>query len=212
MLRDRQAKTIEGVEIGALGVPAEVGEAVGVLARGMRDNPLHVAVFGEDPERRLRGYHRLMGAAFAVKDFSHTLAARSEDGRIVGVCGMMPPGGCIPGPAEQLRVPPRLLAAGPRVASRTARWLAAWSRHDPDERHWHLGPVAVDAHLQGAGIGSKLMRVFCARMDAAREAAYLETDKAVNARFYERFGFRVVGEEKVLGVPNWFMVRPPKSR
>jgi len=51
------------------------------------------------------------------------------------------------------------------------------------------------------------MRVFCARMDAAGEAAYLETDKPANVRFYERFGFEVVGEQRVLGVPNWFMLR-----
>ena len=51
------------------------------------------------------------------------------------------------------------------------------------------------------------MQVFCARMDAAREDAYLETDKQINVRFYQRFGFEVVGEEDVLGVPNWFMRR-----
>jgi ribosomal protein S18 acetylase RimI-like enzyme len=44
-------------------------------------------------------------------------------------------------------------------------------------------------------------------MEAARDDAYLETDKPENVRFYERFGFEVVGEEEVLGVPNWFMLR-----
>jgi ribosomal protein S18 acetylase RimI-like enzyme len=57
------------------------------------------------------------------------------------------------------------------------------------------------------GIGSKLLRVFCARMDAAGEDAYLETDKAINVRLYERFGFEVVTEGEVLGIPNWFMLR-----
>jgi predicted N-acetyltransferase YhbS len=85
--------------------------------------------------------------------------------------------------------------------------MGAWKRHDPGERHWHLGPLAVDAHLQGEGVGSRMMRVFCAKMDAAGEDAYLETDKPINVRFYERFGFEVVGEEEVLGVPNWFMLR-----
>jgi ribosomal protein S18 acetylase RimI-like enzyme len=92
------------------------------------------------------------------------------------------------------------------------KWLGSWSKHDPDERHWHLGPVAVDTHLQGRGIGSKLMLAFCARMDAAGEVSYLETDKALNVRFYERFGFEVMGEEEVLGVPNWFMIRRPENR
>lgn len=70
----------------------------------------------------------------------------------------------------------------------------------------------MDAHLQGAGVGSKLMRVFAARMDAAGDAAYLETDKPENVRFYEKFGFQVTGEEEVLGVTNWFMLRRAEKR
>jgi ribosomal protein S18 acetylase RimI-like enzyme len=200
------ARNLEGPEIGSLN-PSEVDETLDVLARGMRDNPLHVAAFGDDPGRRYLKFRRLMAAAFSTRDLSHTLAARDTDGRIVGVCGMMPPGGCRPAPDDAARAVPALLRNGPRSAFRTARWLGLWSRHDPDAVHWHLGPVAVDAHLQGMGVGSKLMRVFGAKMDAAGDDAYLETDKPENAAFYERFGFEVVGEEKVIGVPNWFMLR-----
>ena len=56
-----------------------------------------------------------------------------------------------------------------------------------------------------------MMRVFCARMDAAGEDAYLETDKPINVRFYQRFGFEVVGEQQVLGVTNWFMLRQARK-
>jgi hypothetical protein len=38
----------------------EVVEAVAVLARGMRNHPLHVAAYGDDPERRLHCHARLM--------------------------------------------------------------------------------------------------------------------------------------------------------
>jgi ribosomal protein S18 acetylase RimI-like enzyme len=89
--------------------------------------------------------------------------------------------------------------------------LGAWAKHDPEVRHWHLGPIAVDARLQRRGIGSLLMEVFRAQMDAAGDEAHLETDKPVNVRFYERFGFEVVGEQDVLGVPNWFMRRAGKG-
>ena len=197
---------LDQLEIGAIGA-AEIEEVLDVVSRGMRDNPQHVAAFGEDPETRRRRFRRLMAAAFSVKDFSHTLVARREDGVIVGVCGMMPPGDCAPDLGQQLRLLPTLLSIGPRVAGRLMRWMGVWQRHDPGERHWHLGPLAVDAHLQGQGVGSRMMQVFCARMDAANETAYLETDKPVNVRFYERFGFEVVGEQEVLGVTNWFMLR-----
>ncbi len=56
------------------------------------------------------------------------------------------------------------------------------------------------------------MRVFSARMDAAGEDADLETDKPINVPFYEGFRFEVVGEQEVLGVPNWFMLRRAEKR
>jgi len=202
---------LDRLEIGAISA-AETEEVLDVVARGMRDNPQHVAAFGEDPETRRRLFRRLISAAFSTRDLSHTLVARREDGVIVGVCGMMPPGECAPDLGQQLRLLPTLLFLGPRVASRLMRWMGAWQRHDPKERHWHLGPLAVDVHLQGEGVGSRMMRVFCARMDAAGEDAYLETDKPINVRFYQRFGFEVVGEQDVLDVPNWFMLRRPARR
>jgi ribosomal protein S18 acetylase RimI-like enzyme len=205
-----QREWLDSLEIGALDA-SEFEEVMGVLARGMRDNPLHVAAFGEDPERRVQRFRGLMSAAFSVRDFSHTLVARREDGVIVGVCGMMPPGDCVPDFRQRLQLLPAVLHIGPRAAGRAMRWMGVWGKHDPEERHWHLGPLAVDAYAQGRGVGSRLMQVFCAQMDAAHEDAYLETDKPENVRFYERFGFEVVGEKDVLGVPNWFMQRSRKG-
>lgn len=202
---------LDQLEIGALNAD-EIEEVIDVVARGMSDNPVNVAAFGEDPETRRRLFRRLVSAGFSTRNLSHTLVARREDGVIVGVCGMMPPGECQPDPGQQLRLLPTLLSLGPRVAVRLMRWLGAWQRRDPEELHWHLGPLAVDAHLQGQGVGSRMMQAFCARMDAAGEDAYLETDKLINVRFYERFGFEVVGEEEVLGVTNWFMLRRAKGR
>ena len=201
------SRNVEGLDIGTVDV-SEMGTVVALIARGMRDNPLHIAAFGNDPERRRRALQRFQGGAAAVLGWhKHMLVARRADGTIVGVCGMNSPGNCLPGFGQQLRLLPTLLRNGPRATGRTMRWLGAWVQHDPEARHWHLGPVAVDAHLQGTGIGSQLMRVFCAQMDAAGEDAYLETDKSINVGFYKRFGFEVIGEQEVLGVPNWFMLR-----
>ena len=206
-----QRAWLDWIEIGAFEA-SEIEEVLDVLARGMRDNPLHVAAFGEDSERRRQRFRGLMAAALSIRDFSHTLVARHEDGVIVGVCGMMSPGNCLPDLRQRLRLLPTLLIVGPRAVGCTMRWLDVWEKHDPEERHWHLGPLAVDAHLQGMGVGSRMMQVFCAQMDAAREGAYLETDKPENVRFYERFGYRVVGEQEVLGVTNYFMLRRPERR
>ena len=119
MLKDK-AKNLEGVEIGALDV-SETEEALGVVVRGMRDNPVNVAAYGKDPEVRARRMRRLFGGAFTVLGLrEHMLAARTADGRIVGVVGALPPGGCRLSGAQQLRLLPRLLSTGPRAAGRAA--------------------------------------------------------------------------------------------
>lgn len=191
--------------------PDEVSDAVGVLARGMRDNPLHVAAYGEDPEHRLQCHERLMRGLFEVSDRQEPICA-ARDGALLGVAGVAPVGTCQPTTAQRLRLLPSVMAMGPRIATRIGRWIAAWARHDPDEPHVHLGPVAVDAHLQGHGIGSAIMDEHCRRLDGVGELGYLETDRAENVGFYERYGFAVVGEDEVIGVPNWFMRREPRPR
>lgn len=192
-----------------IGTPerTELAQIVGVIARGMRDNPVHIAAFGDDPARRVRRISRLFNLVLPTVGTS-LLTARRADGTIVGVLGMAPPGRCQPTMAQNLSLLPRMVGGiGPGATVRALRWVGAWGALDLAEPHWHLGPVAVDAGVQGQGIGSRLLERFCARMDAEQATAYLETDKPINVRFYERFGFRVVGELEVLGQPNWFMRR-----
>lgn len=202
---------LDEVEIGVLG-PVDAGKVTDILARAARDNPLHVATFGEDPENRLRTLRRFFSVAADVLGWQeHMLAARGSDGTIIGVCGMTPPGGCLPDLGTRLRLSSDPQQDGPNVAGRIATWLGAWSERDPGQRHWHFGPLAVETGLQGMGVGSRLMEVSCAQVDASGEDAYLETDTQADLLFYERFGFEVVGEQNVLGVPNWFMQRTRKG-
>lgn len=51
----------------------------------------------------------------------------------------------------------------------------------------------------------------CAQIDERPAPAYLETDLAINVTFYETLGFKVVRRQTILGVQNWFMVRPPRA-
>jgi ribosomal protein S18 acetylase RimI-like enzyme len=192
------------VEVAPL-APPEIPAAIGVLARGMRDNPIHVAALGDDADRRERILARLFEAMWRHMD-QYALCARL-DGEVVGVCGRLPPGGCRPTIVQGLRMAPGMAATGPRTLMRTMRWVAAWSKRDPNERHEHLGPVAVDRHLQGLGIGSAMLAAHAEDLDVQRLTGWLETDKEANVRFYQRFGYVVVEQTDVLGVPNWFMRR-----
>ena len=189
---------------------ADIPAAVGVLARGMRDNPLHVAAYGDDPERRLRCHTLLMRGLFTAFGAQQPIGAWDGE-TLIGVTGSAPAGTCQPTARQRLRLLPTMAALGPRTAARVGQWLDAWGKRDPAEPHVHLGPLGVDAHLQGQGVGSLILAEHCRRLDAAGMLGYLETDKAENVRLYERFGYVVEAEAPVIGVPNWFMRRPPAA-
>ena len=184
--------------------------AVGVLARGMRDNPLHVAAYGAGPARREAVHAHMMRALLRHARDNEPIAVH-RDGVVVAVAGALTQGACRPRAAQQLRYVTTIARMGPRTAMRVGRWVRTWQERDPDEPHVHLGPVAVDRHLQRQGIGSVLLAEHARRLDAAGALGYLETDKPENVRFYERHGYVVVGEADVIGVRNWFMERRPRG-
>jgi ribosomal protein S18 acetylase RimI-like enzyme len=183
-----------------------VGDAVGVLSRGMRDNPNNIAAFGPDPERREHCLRRLFAGLFGAVSSQQPLCALDGEA-LVGVTGVAPPGSCQPTFGERARIAPSILAAGPRSALRVLRWTAAWAERDPEDPHVHLGPLAVEPRRQGQGIGSRILTEHCSKLDEEGQIGYLETDKAENVALYERFGFQVVGEAEIIGVLNWFMWR-----
>jgi ribosomal protein S18 acetylase RimI-like enzyme len=190
---------------------ATINQWLPVVIRGMRDNPQHVAALGKDLAARESSLRRMFGImAKRPQYYNHSIVA-VLDGEIVGVCGLVEPGQCQPSGAESLRMLPGMLLLGIGKLRRISTWLGAWAKLDLETPHWHIGPVAVDAHLQGQGIGTTLMTACCNRLDVAGGVAWLETDKEINVRFYQKFGFDVVAEQEVLGVRNWFMSRQPRQ-
>ena len=69
-----------GVDVAPL-TADELDAAVGVLARGMRDNPLHVAAFGDDPDHRVA---QLTGMFQTVIGMQPDALRADEAGTIVG--------------------------------------------------------------------------------------------------------------------------------
>ena len=188
----------------------DLREAAAVLASGMRDNPLHVEVFGTRSHKREMRLLRVLGHLIVYVHANGQVLGAFLCGKMVGVLGMIAPGRCRPAPTELLRFASVIVASNPPGGVwRVLRWLAAWARIDPSGPHWHVGPFAVRPPYRRRGIGRRLMSRCCQRMDALGASAYLETDLAINVAFYETLGFMVIRQEFVLGVPNWFMNRPP---
>jgi len=85
-------------------------------------------------------------------------------------------------------------------------------RLHPREPHWYLPFIGVDPARQGNGLGALLLRPVLAECDAKRLPAYLESTNARNRPFYERHGFRAVGEIRVGDCPPIVpMLRQPGS-
>jgi len=215
---------ISDIELSTL-KPEEVSLAAGVAARGMRDNPSSIALFGRDPARRERAleptYHWILSSS------KRPCLVAKRDGRIVGLAALAPPDQCffrqiasrqktvrigqmrlgiaVPSVPWHLLFP--LLRLGFGALGRLSTWGEVGMQHDPDERHQHIELVVVDADLQGQGIGGKMMDELCREIDELPDVSYLETDKPENVRFYERFGFKVSGESTVLETRVWYMER-----
>jgi ribosomal protein S18 acetylase RimI-like enzyme len=189
--------------------PHELAVVATVLSRAMRDNPLHLSVFGPEQQERERKLKNFFGILLSW--MPHPPWVGIHNGTIVAVCAMGEPGGCQPIFPQKLKIVRRLAqTCGVVSTSRALRWFGAWSLRDPKEAHWHLGPVGVEPHLQGKGIGTKLIGEWCKLLDSHRAAGYLETDKGYTANFYKKFGFETVSEAEVLGTLNWFMLRDVK--
>jgi ribosomal protein S18 acetylase RimI-like enzyme len=187
---------------------ADLPAAVGIVARGMRDNPLHIAALGIDPNQRINRLTGMFRVALPLVLSKGLVLGAFENDTLVGIAGMIAPGHCQPTSMEKLALTPRVVpAVGFEAAVRVRSWLDQWARYDLGQPHWHLGPVSVDAHLQGTGIGTRLMNEYCSRVDATHVTGYLETDKASNVTFYEKFGFETIASAAVLETPNWFMKR-----
>lgn len=203
----------------------EIHLAAQVAARGMRDNPTSVALSGHDPVRRVRDLEPTFEWVLASLKRPSLVARRN--GAIVGLAAMAPVEQCffrqimanektiklgrmraqvsVPHVPVRLLLP--LLRLGPTKLGRLSAWGEANLDHDPKEPHHHVELVAVDAGLQGLGIGRMMLEELCREMDKSPDVAYLETDKPENLRFYGHFGFQVTAESRVLDTPIWFMER-----
>ena len=183
--------------------------AVILLADAMRDNPLHVQVFGADSARRERRLQHFLNPLVRHVLSHGILLGACAHGELVGVLGMMKPGGCRPTGLDALRFAGVIITSNPPGGVwRIGRWLTAWMRADPAEPHWHIGPLGVLPAYRRRGVARRLMVHCCRHIDTLAATAWLETDLAINANFYETLGFAVVRHKPVLGVPNWFMRRP----
>ncbi|QYK54303.1 MAG: GNAT family N-acetyltransferase [Fimbriimonadaceae bacterium] len=174
----------------------------------METNPITVAALGSRSEQKpeaLDNFFRL--ALQGVGSRGVVLGAFDSDDQIVGVCGITHPGKCQPTSKEKLVVARVLLQNySLKTMFKVLGWVREWSKHDPKTPHWHLGPLAVHPNHQGKGVGDLLLTEVCKLAEDSGAPVYLETDRKSNVGFYEKRGFRVIGQSTILGIENWYMI------
>jgi GNAT superfamily N-acetyltransferase len=177
-----------------------------VLADAFVTNPLHVAAFGRDRLDQNRLFfriglrHMFVGPAFVAMD----------DNSVRGYVHFRASPECLPSPEEIPAAVATLLNPLGDAVPRFIQWFTRWCHLDPDEPHFHLGPIAVSPGSQRKGVGTALMNRYIEHLEQEKIAGYLETDRPENVEFYKKFGFVVQHQETVIGTPTWYMWRAAK--
>ena len=190
----------------------EFSQASKILGRAFATQPSTFAIYkGISDIDRLSD---IMASDFEdlIKYSSGQVYVAKQDSEIVGVMRMVKCPRCRLSLSQRLRMllnMMRSVRSGRGLGSlkRELEYSGRWAKHDPKKPHYHLGPLGVSPDLQGKGIGSQLMEYYCNIIDSKNMDAYHETDKPENVRFYQKFGFEVIGEESILNIPNWYMWR-----
>jgi hypothetical protein len=119
------------------------------MGRAYQDNPLTIALIGNDPELRRRVNEVIFGLRLAAMEPPPLAALDAAE--VVGVCGFDPPGGSGKAAEDQRKLREALSVGGPDILMRAMSMLREWERRTPKEPHWHLGPVGVEPARQEAG-------------------------------------------------------------
>jgi ribosomal protein S18 acetylase RimI-like enzyme len=186
-------------------------ERVGAaLAEAFRDDPVFRWLVPEEVrnrDARMRVFFTSMTRSY-VRRGKHVFVA--ADG--AGAALWSAPGDWALPVAEMAREAPAAVRAfGPNVARAVRSQLHVESLHPKEPLHWYLGYLGTRPDHQGRGIGSAMLREVLPVADAAGVPAYLESSNERNLTLYERHGFRVVDELRLLGrgPTVWRMLRAP---
>ena len=127
--------------------------------------------------------------AFGGRAFEHGTAFFTEG---FGAAALWLPPGIEPDEAAMSRVLDETLRAD--IAEDLGGVLQGMGSYHPHEPHWYLPLIAADQQWIGKGLGALLMKHVLRRCDEENMPAYLESSNPRNIYFYERFGFKVIGE------------------
>ncbi len=199
-----------GIPVRRLG-EADAGALGAMLARAFADDPTSSWLFPRSASRAqslLRWYDlnaRILlatGECWGTEDLSSAALWLST-------------GAERPRPSHLGRLLRCHLAAAAMLGTRlpsAAVIQARVHRLHPREPGWYLAVLATEPGRQGQGLGSAVLAPVLERCDRLGLQAHLDTVTERDVRFYQRRGFRVIGELSPARAPRfWVMMRPPEA-
>ena len=161
--------------------------AISTIVLGFAADPMARWVW-PDSSQYLRVMPQFVNA-FGGRAFEYGTAYITEGAHAAAL--WLPPG-VEPDEAEMGAVVEKSLR--PQISEDIAAVQKGMAEHHPREPHWYLPLVAADPNWIGHGLGTSLMKHALRRCDEEGIAAYLESSNPRNISFYQRLGFRIVGE------------------
>jgi len=180
---------------------SEIEPAARTLAQAFYNYPLFIYVFPDVSERKI-GLPLLLQSAVHYGILNGEVYATSRN--LEGVAVWMPPNHTrrsSPAPEVSKDAMDRMAHFGSQVH-------IVRKRHVPST-HWFLMIIGVVPELQGSGCASVLLAPMLARIDQQHLPCYLDTEVEKNVAIYNRYGFKVVDDNIVVGtgVRSWSMLR-----
>jgi ribosomal protein S18 acetylase RimI-like enzyme len=190
--------------------------AVEVLARAFADYPVMRYCFadqGANYDWAVREVCRL--TCMRWRATGGFLLGRQHAGQLVAVAtGSLPPERR-PAPADLDQQFERFIVQiGEGAAERLDAFEGLVDRHRPAAPYFFLNVIGVLPEAQGQGHARALLDVVHAQCAAHPTATgvYLDTEVLGNVALYERFGYRIVGQERLDDLDIWCMFRPNDGR
>ena len=185
----------------------DIPEAAQVLTSALIHNPIQIAVYQdispEIQERVLSKFRMIM-----EHPIGEVFIAKNQNNTIIGVYRIKQ---CPANPFPYITFKTPAPANLQTLHQRETYWYNTWRQNEPEKSHSHLGPIGVLPSYQHQGIGSKLLEHYCQQLDTRHLSAYLEADKWKNVLFYQRFGFEIIHETRILDTDTYFMWREASS-
>ena len=166
---------------------SEQAKVIDILVAAFASDPVERWMYPE-PERYFTHFPEFL-AAFGGKAFETGTVWRLGDFSAVAL--WLPPGA---EPDDDAIVKVLAETVSPALHGDLFAVVDQMTAAHPTFPHWYLPWLAVDPGLQGRGLGGALLEHGLQIVDASHLPVYLETPNPRSVAFYERHGFRVVGE------------------